>query len=278
MQKAIDWLELWRELAARQEKSWLIEGAKDAEEMWRKKAKGFAAEVKRRWAKPDSSREFITAQLQANPGWTALDIGGGTGAWAALMAGSARHVTVVEPATAMVEIMRSSLADAKVENVEIVQQRWPDAKVEKHDLVLCSHAMYGFADFAELVRSIETVTRRLCVLIMRSPTPEDLLSIAALHIWGQPYDSPNAQIAFNAMLQMGIFPNVLMEDTGLWDPWASASLDEAFSEAKRRLDVQDTGRYDEYLRNLLSQNLVCREGKVEWPRSIRTMLLHWSPR
>jgi hypothetical protein len=42
------------------------------------------------WARPDSSRDFVVAQLKAHPGWTALDIGGGTGAWASLMAQHAR--------------------------------------------------------------------------------------------------------------------------------------------------------------------------------------------
>jgi cyclopropane fatty-acyl-phospholipid synthase-like methyltransferase len=278
MQKATDWLELWRELSSRQEKSWLPEGAKNSEDMWRKKAKGFDAEVKRRWAVPDSSRDFVVSLFRANPDLSALDIGGGTGAWATLMARYARQVTVVEPSAAMYEIMRANLAEAGVENVRVLQQRWPEAQVEKHDLTLCSHAMYGFADFAAFVHSLEAVTRRMCVLIMRSPTPDDVLSNAALHIWGQPFDSPNTQIAYNALLQMGIFPNILMENTGLWDPWTSADMEEAFGEAKRRLDLQNTTEHDDYLRDLLAGSLVHREGgRVVWPASIRSALVYWTP-
>jgi SAM-dependent methyltransferase len=276
MQKSTNWLELWRELAEAQEGAWRAGGAKDREDVWLARAKNFDTEVKRRWATPDSSREFVAGLLRAHPDWTALDIGGGTGAWAVLMAQNARRVTVVEPSSAMLEVMRKNLADAEIKNVEIVQQKWPEAQVDKYDLTLCSHAMYGFPDFAAFVRSIESITRHICVLIMRAPVPEDLLSRAAMHIWGQPYDSPDYQVGFNALLQMGIFPNVLMEDTGLWDPWASPSMEEAFAEAKRKLNLPVESEHDEYLQDLLSRNLVNRDGRYVWPRGIRTALVYWN--
>ncbi len=275
MHKGIDWLDLWRELSEAQEEAWRAGGAKDREDVWLARAQRFDAEVKRRWATPDSSRNFIATQLKANPGWTALDIGGGTGAWAVLMAQNACKVTVVEPSSAMLQIARKNLADAAVTNVEIIQQKWPEAAVGKHDLTLCSHAMYGFADFAAFVRSIEAVTRHLCVLIMRAPIPGDLMSTASLQIWGHPYDSPDFQVAYNALLQMGIFPNVLMEDTGLWDPWISPSMEEALAEAKRKLNLINTAEHDAFLRDLLSRNLVYRDGQYVWPKGIRTALVYW---
>jgi SAM-dependent methyltransferase len=276
MQKGIDWLELWRELSEVQEEAWRAGGAKDREDVWLARAEKFNAEVKRRWSTPDSSRDFVTAQLRANPGWTALDIGGGTGAWAALMAQSARHVTVVEPSSAMIAVMRKNLAAAAIKNVEIVQQKWPEAQVDTHDLTLCAHAMYGFADFAAFVHSIEAITRHICVLILRAPIPEDLLSVAAMRIWGHPYDSPDFQVAYNALIQMGIFPNVLMEDTGLWDPWISPSMEEAFAETKRKLNLITVNDHDAYLHDLLGHNLIYRDGGYVWPRGIRTALVYWN--
>ncbi len=277
MQKALDYLELWRELSTRQESAWLSKGSKGSEDMWRNRAEFFNTEVKRRWATPDSSRDFVTAQLRANPEWTALDIGGGTGAWAVLMAQCARRVTVVEPSPAMLDVLRRNVSEANVSNIDVLESKWPDAQVKKHDLVLCSQAMFGFADFAGFIHSVESVTRKLCVLIMRSPSPTDLLCAATGHIYGQPYDSPNFQVGYNALLQMDIFPNVQMENTGLWDPWISQNLDEAFGEAKSRLGLQGETRYDDYLQDLLRQNLKERDGRLEWPRSTRSALLYWTP-
>jgi len=277
MQKAVDWLNIWRELSELQERAWKAGGAKAREDVWIKRARSFDLDVKRRWIKPDSSRNFVMAQLQANPGWNALDIGGGTGAWAVLMAKHARRVTVVEPSPAMIGVMRKNLSEARVRNVKVISEKWPEAQVSKHDLTLCANAMYGFADFAAFVRSIQKVTRRLCVLIMRAPVPKDLMSIAAMKIWGQPYDSPDFQVAYNALLQMGIFANVIMEDTGLWDPWTSSSLEEALAEVKRRLNLPQKSEHDGFLRKLLGRNLSVRNGRYIWPRGVRSALIYWNP-
>jgi 2-polyprenyl-3-methyl-5-hydroxy-6-metoxy-1,4-benzoquinol methylase len=278
MQKIPNWLDLWRELAERQEEAWKAGGASDREDAWLARASRFDADVKRRWATPDSSRDFVTALLQANPDWTALDIGGGTGAWSVLMARCARQVTVVELSSAMIEVMKKNLADAELCNVEILQGRWPETQAHRHDLTLCAHAMYGFADFAGFVQSLEAVTRHICVLILRAPIPEDLLSVAAMRIWGQPYDSPDFQVAYNALLQMGIFPNVIMENSGLWDPWVSPSMEEALAEIKRKLNLPEACEHDGFLRDLLRRNLVFRDGRYIWPRGICSALLYWTAR
>ena len=135
--------------------------------------------------------------------------------------------------------------------------------------------MYGFPDFEGFIRSIEAASRHLCALIIRAPDPKDLMSIAATHIWGQPYDSPDYQVAFNALLQLGIFPNVLMEDTGLWDPWTNCSMEEALSEAKRRLRIPEKNKHDDYLRNLLRRYLTLQNGRYVWPKGIRSALVYW---
>jgi len=275
MPDVTDWLALWSELSEVQETVFKASGEKDSDDIWRKRAKHFDSEIKRRWTKSDSSREFITSKLKANPRWTVLDIGGGTGAWACLMAQYAKQVTVVEPSPAMNGIMQKNLVEANILNVEILKEEWPKVAVEKHDLVLCSHAMYGFPDFELFIRSLEAASDHLCVLIMRAPDPKGVMSIAARHILGHPYDSPNYQVGFNALLQLGIFPNVLMEDTGLWDPWTSPCLEEALFEAKRRLRLSGNREYDDYLLDLLKRNLVHRDEKLFWPKGIRSALVYW---
>ena len=276
MQTSVQWLEIWRELAELHEQSWHTENAGITGDHWSKRAEIFNADVKRRWAAPDSSRDFVAAQLKAHPDWTVLDVGGGVGAWAVFMAQKTSRVTVIEPSSAMIQVMKRNLAEARIQNVDIVQEKWPEARVAHHDLTFCAHAMYGFADFSGFIRSLEGMTRHLCVLIMRAPTPKDLLSVAAMHIRGQPYDSPNFQIAYNALLQMGIFPNVIIENTGLWDPWTSASLDEALATAKSRLGLPRHSEHDRYLGDLVAGNLVYQDGRFVWPRSMRTALVYWT--
>jgi len=98
---------------------------------------------------------------------------------------------------------------------------------------------------------------------------------ASRRIWGHPDDSPNFITACNASLQMGIHANVLMENTGLWDPWTNASLEEAFGEMKRRFNLAESDEHDAFLGALLERNLTYEDGRYVWPRGVRSALVYW---
>jgi len=275
MERVTDWIALWRELHEAQVRGWKADRSRSGEDAWRDKARGFAAGVARRWSTPDSSRGTVAAWLDAHPGSTVLDVGAGTGAWAAFLAAHAAKVTAVESSPAMVEVMHETLAAARVANVEVVPAAWPDAAVGPHDVTLCSQAMYGFADFAAFVGSLERVTRRHCFLLMRAPVMDGIMAEVARRLWGHPYDSPNFQVGYNALLQLGIFPDVVMEDSGLWEPWTSASPEEAVAEAKRRFDLPEPSEHDAFLRDLMARRLTLVDGGYAWPRGVRSALVHW---
>jgi SAM-dependent methyltransferase len=276
MEKLTDWSALWRELVEVKSNSRKRDlGAQPASDVWCAKAHDFDEGVKRRWAKPDSSRKLILSQLDADS--TVLDIGAGTGAWSVFLARRARHVTAVEPSPAMVEVMRQNLAEEGITNVTIIQGAWPDALVEPHDFSLCSHAMYGCPDLAAFVARMVACTRRVCFLILRAPTLDGVRAEAAQHIWGHPLDSPNFTIAYNILLQMGIYANVLMEDTGLWEPRTSASLEDALIDMKRHLGLNGNSEHDEYLLELLRRRLAWEPPRNQyvWPREVRSALVYW---
>ena len=277
MEKATDWIRLWRELVAAQARRRTAKnqarGRRD--DAWKTKARSLDAKLRRRWAKPDTSRQTIIVALQAAPRATVLDIGAGTGAWACLLAQHAALVTAVEPSPAMIEVMEENVAAEGGGNVQIVQGSWPDVSVASHDFSLCSHAMYGYPDLPVFVRRMMAVTRRTCFLVMRAPLADGVMADAAMRIWGQPHDSPNFQVGYNAMLEMGLFPNVLMEETGLWRPWTSASLEEALAEVKRKFGLGTPSEHDAFLEELLRRRLTWRDGRYEWPSGVRSALVSW---
>jgi SAM-dependent methyltransferase len=275
MEKITDWTALWRELVEVKTRSRPRETGPEAQvDFWRVKAREFDESVKRRWTRPDSSRDFVISQLDANA--TVLDIGAGTGAWAALLARYVHKVTAVEPSPAMIEVMREKLAAEGHTNIEIVQGAWPDVVVEPHDFSLCSHAMYGYPDLPAFIRRMVVSTKRMCFLVLRAPTVDGVLAEAAWHIWGQPYDSPNFTIAYNILLQMGIYPSVLMENTGLWDPRTSESLAEALRKTKRRFGLDGLTEHDDFLVDLLHRRLTYQDGQYVWPRGVRSALIYWT--
>jgi SAM-dependent methyltransferase len=275
MEKITDWSQLWEELVEIRAAG-RAGGAAEAppRDPWNDRARQFKQGVRRRWERPDSSRDFILSQLDA--GSTVLDIGAGTGSWAALLARRVRHVTAVEPSESMIAVMRESLEEEKIGNVSIVEGSWPDVYVEPHDFSLCSHAMYGYPDLEAFVLRMIACTRRTCFLLLRAPSLDGIRAEAARHIWGQPLDSPNFTIAYNILIEMGVYANVLMENTGLWKPRVSASIEEAHGDLKRFLGLTDDPEHDGYLLTLLRRRLHWRCGRYLWPPEVRSALVYWN--
>jgi 2-polyprenyl-3-methyl-5-hydroxy-6-metoxy-1,4-benzoquinol methylase len=274
VEKITDWNALWRELVGIKEKSHRKKlGGNPDGDVWADRAYGFKEGVKRRWKRPDSSRAFILSQMGADS--TVLDIGAGTGAWSMLLAPHVKHVTAVEPSSSMIKVMQESLSAENITNVSIVRGSWPDASVEPHDYSLCSHAMYACEDLAAFIRKMVACTRRMCFLLMRAPSLNGVRAEAALHLWGQPLDSPNFTIAYNILLQMGIYANVQMENTGMWKSRTSQNLQEALTDMKRFLALDESGEHDAYLMDLLQRRLTCQDGHYVWPPEVRSVLIYW---
>ncbi len=274
MEKITDWNALWRELVEIKERNHQRKSdSKKGSDIWAGRALEFKEGVQRRWVRPDSSRDFILSQLDGDS--TVLDIGAGTGAWSALLARKAKRVTAVEPSAAMIEVMRGDLAAQSIANVAIVQGAWPEVSVEPHDFSLCSHAMYACLDLASFLRQLDARTRRTCFLLLRAPSIDGVRAEAARHIWGQPMDSPNFTVAYNVLLQIGIYANVQLENTGLWKPRTSPSLEDALRDMKRFMDLEETGEQDAYLMDLLRRRLVWKDEQYIWPPEVRSALVYW---
>ncbi|MGI5916200.1 MAG: class I SAM-dependent methyltransferase [Anaerolineae bacterium] len=275
MQKITDWLELWRQLVEVREKGFASEQpGQEEQDRWRERARGFHKKVLERWARPDSSRDFLLSQLDSNT--SVLDIGAGTGSWTVLMARAGAQVTALDPSLAMIEVLKENLvAEGLQENATVIQGSWPDADVPVHDITLCAHAMYGAADLALFIRRLEEVTRKRCFLLLRAPVPDNVMAIAAQRIWGQPHDSPNFVVCYNALIQMGIYPNVLMENTGAWGAWSNETMEDAFAEIKGKLGLKESTEHDDFLRGLLKERLTYRDGRWVWPPSMRSALVYW---
>ncbi len=272
--RTTDWIQLWNRLVKQREDRRRPEPLPDEGDRWSARAESYDARTQDRWAAKDTSREFLVALLKSLPAPALLDIGAGSGKWAVPLAPFARHVTAVEPSAAMRTRLQEHLAKRNIENVTIVPEAWP-CKTTAHDVTLCSHSVYGFDDFEGLVRGIEAVTRHTCVWLMRAPPPDGIMADAARHVLGHPYDSVNFQIAFNALLQMGIFPNVLMEDPRTWDPWTHDSVAEALAEVKRKLRLYDDTTHDAFLKDLLERRLIRRDGRYVWPCGTHAALVYW---
>lgn len=274
MQTITDWKKLWAELVeikkASQENSIETPGNEDS---WNAKARDFNERVKQRWKNLDSSRETVLSLLE--PDSSILDIGAGTGAWSILFSKHLRKVTAIEPSKAMRDICIENLKNYHADNIEVIGDSWPAANPGMHDYSFCAHAMYGVADFQGFVQHMIDCTKKMCFLLIRAPSQDGLITEAFMHIHHQPHDSPNFTIAYNILIQMGIYANVQIEKSNKWYFIKSTSFDEAYANLKTRLGLLDCSTYDEYLQDLLKRRLVQQGEDFYWPGGFQSALMVW---
>ena len=275
MEVLTDWYRLWEQLSAIQNTAFARKKEHQADDFWKHKARKFDKMVDERWAKPDSSRDFLVKKLKDTPGSTLLDIGAGTGKWSLLVSPFVRKVTAMDPSAAMQAVLKEKIKKEQVSNIDIITGSWPEDEITAHDYVLASHSMYGVGNFKGFVTQMSATARKACVLLLRVPFADSIMAVAAQHVFGQPYDSPNFQIAYNALLGMDIYPDVIMEAAGTWPVWANDSFEAALAEVKNRLGLTGSSVHDDFLSALLKENLTVKAGKYVWPLGNRSALVYW---
>ena len=246
-----------------------------SDDFWEHKAGQFDKMVEDRWSKPDSSRDFLVRKLRKNPGSTLLDIGAGTGKWSLLASPHAAKVTALDPSPAMQQVLREKIKNKKITNIDIVTGTWPKDTMPLHDYVLASHSMYGVKEFELFVNKMTATATKGCIMVLRAPFADAIMAKAATRVFGQPYDSPNFQIAYNILLAMDIYPDVIMETDGSWPGWDHDSFEAALAELKNRLALGDNTEHDPFLKDLLKENLTREGDRVVWPAGNLSALVYW---
>jgi len=258
-----NWIELWNKVAAATPHTSERQKVNRGKKHFRRDSP----------VRPDPLLDFVLEKLTGEQSF--LDIGAGNGRWTIPVAKVVEKVTVIEPSNSMLEMLHENIAKEKLDNIRILQGRWEETDVEPHDIVSCTHAIYETKDFTAFIHKMEETARDRCYLVLRLPPHDGITGELFLKIHGHPYDSPNGHLAFNALYSMGIYPNVLVEED--MHNWSDATFGEAFSRAKRHLNVGKTGEYDDLIRETLSQRLTLRDGLYVWPDGMRAVLFWWHP-
>ncbi len=272
-----DWAEVWRSLAVLAcgpEKGGQRKGGHAREAANAVRAARFdAAATRKASERPDTLLNFVLERLR--PEHTVLDIGAGTGRFAIPFARVARSVTAVDPSAGMAAALFQKAAAEGLSNIRQVNAAWEDAQVEPHDVAFCSHAMYSSPDLAGFVRKMELKARGICFLAMRIPSHDGVMRELSCRVHGQPHDSPNFWVGYQALYDMGIYASVVMEP-GI-RCWADDSLDAALQRARRHLGLGCNTAFDDEIREALARRLSFRDGRYHWPDGMRSAMIWWEP-
>ena len=274
----IDYVERWLQIVERRrlqmDTAYAEAGISNAD-YWAKRAKTYRQALHHR---TEEDPFFLRVKATLNRDSTVLDVGAGTGRHTLALAPFAQKVTAVDPADAMLDLLREDIASAGISNVETVLADWLEANVPPADVVICSHVFYPIADLIPFIRKLEASARdRVFVYLRVDPLPTDI------GLWREFYGVPlQAQPAaldlINLLAQIGIMADLEVVEHRF--TWTFADLDEAVAQTRNSLCLrEDDAPATAKLRALLEQRL------VPWPNnrlgpdigSTRSGIISWCP-
>lgn len=258
--RGTDWPAWWRTLVETREAQ---AGERDpADDFWSSRASRFAARPR---AAPEAALSTVL-EPYLGPRKTLIDVGAGTGRFAAPLAERLDWVTAVEPSQSMRDLIPHA------PNMTVVGSGWVDAEVAPADLVICFHVLYTVADVVPFIEKLEQTCRERVFVGLRDsghPHPADLYAGSR---WTR---EPGLRDLFQLLRQLGVAPSVEMFSYHVSHRFQN--LDEAAAECRQtvgRLWDEDSGRA--WLRSELTRD---EDGSWVHPGAdVTSGVVHWAPR
>lgn len=222
----------------------------------------------------------IMAELDVRPEDRVLDIGSGPGSVAIPLSAHVKEIMAVEPNEHMVALLRENMAEQGITSISVVEKLWDDVDVHKdleppYDIVLSSFSL-GVLDLREsLEKMIEAASRDIVIFWFSGETwHERDRKFIYEHILGREHHaSPKADLVYNVLYDMGIYPNV---SSGLGGPtrdFASRKEVRDYFVSKYKIPPDsDLSVLDEYIRGRVTHD----QGRITLSEAHVRTKIWWS--
>jgi SAM-dependent methyltransferase len=155
----------------------------------------------------DENLEIIAAYVE--PHDVLIDIGGGAGRLALLMALRCREAIVVDVSQAMEEAFRACAATAGITNARFVRSDWLVAEEIHGDITLAANVTYFVRDIVTFIRKMEAAACRRVLITVRSvPGPNLRAALFRLVYGEEQLPAPGYRELLLVLWEMGILPDV----------------------------------------------------------------------
>ncbi|BBO82335.1 SAM-dependent methyltransferase [Desulfosarcina ovata subsp. sediminis] len=270
----MDWGEAWK---TRMAASVAAMGGSDCARAWNNEAS-----ARNYWRMVLDAREVIDDILKGLPvdkDCRILDVGSGPGTLVVPLAPKVAHITAVEPAGAMADVLHENIDEFGLRNVDCVHKRWEEVDEKKdlsppYDLVIASFSL-GMPDIRAAIEKMQRVSQGYVFLLwFAGPSSWDRESRYLFKtLFDREYPGmPQADIIFNLLYQMGIYPHVDVFP-GRMDHYYD-SLDDMVGDFKMRMpNLSETQA--SVLRTYYEKIVEKRNGKVILPYTWQSMKLWW---
>jgi len=275
-QKEIDWNEIWKSRTRGNRNS---SPGRDCARIWESRESAL-----RFWnmCLENSHRtEMVIRGTDITADSRVLDIGSGPGTLAIPFAGKVAHVTAVEPAQGMTDVLKEKMAEFGRENISIVRKCWEDVDVDvekdlepPYDVVIASFSLGMQEIRAAIEKMMQASSRYIYLYHFAGPSSWDR---QWQELWpllhGKEYlPGPKSDVLYNVLYQMGIYPNVMT--FGLEHNQRYSTLDEAMVALAPQAHAE-TDEQKALLREYLWETMQEEGGALLMPGSSIRVKMWW---